>query len=132
MRRWRNNDRVRLRERLKPRCEVGRLPYNGLLLCHAFAKEFADDHKAGCDPNTDFRVEINLSTKLERHFDQTEACSDCSFGVVFIGPGIAEVNKHAIAHVFGYETAEMADYVGAPLLIGVNHLPQFLRIEARG
>ena len=38
----------------------------------------------------------------------TPACANGSFGVVFVGLRITEVNQHAVAHIFRYEAAEAA------------------------
>ena len=49
-----------------------------------------------------------------------------------MGLWIAEIHKHAIAHVFGHETAEAPHGLGDAFLIGRNDLAQVLGVHARG
>jgi len=44
--------------------------------------------------------------------------------------GIAEINEHPIAHIFGDKTAKAADGVGHAAMIGADDLAQILGIKA--
>jgi len=49
-----------------------------------------------------------------------------------MGSRVAEINQHAIAHVFGDEAVEPGDGLGDGAVISGNDLAQILGIEARG
>ncbi len=53
-------------------------------------------------------------------------------GVVLMGLRIAEINQHAVAHVFGHEAAEAANRLGDAFLVGGNDLAQVLGVHAGG
>ena len=51
-------------------------------------------------------------------------------GVILMGLRIAEVHKHAIAHVLRYEPAKALHGLGDALLVGGNDLAQVLGVHA--
>jgi hypothetical protein len=52
-------------------------------------------------------------------------------GIVFMRLRIAEIDQHAIAHIFGDKAVEAADRLGDCAVIGADQLPQILRVETR-
>ena len=63
--------------------------------------------------------------------DDREPGAGRALGVVLVRLGIAEINEHAVAHVFGDKTAKAADGVGDAAVVGADDLAQILGIEAR-
>ena len=51
-------------------------------------------------------------------------------GVVLMRLRIAEIDQHAVAHVFRHEAAEAAHRLGNAFLIGRNDLAQVLGVHA--
>ena len=61
--------------------------------------------------------------------DELQSRSHRAFGVVLVGPRIAEIGEHAVAHVLGDEATVAFDQFGATAVIGADDLPQLLGIE---
>jgi len=53
-------------------------------------------------------------------------------GVVLMGLWVTEIDKHAIAHVFGDKPGEAGRSVGDGAVVGGEDLPQILGIKACG
>jgi len=53
-------------------------------------------------------------------------------GIVLVGLGIAEIDQHSVAHVFGDKAGEPGDRVGDRAVIRADHLAQILGVEAPG
>ena len=70
--------------------------------------------------------------QLGHRGDQLQARTHRPLGVVLMRLRIAEINQHAVAHVFGDEAAEAAHGLGDAFLIGRNDLAQVLRVHAGG
>jgi hypothetical protein len=49
--------------------------------------------------------------------------------VIFVRPGIAEVDQQAIAEILGDMSVKAGDHLGAGVLIGPHHLPEVFGIE---
>ena len=64
--------------------------------------------------------------------DQLQSGPHRPLGVILMGLRIAEIDEHAVAHVFRDETAEAAHGLGDAFLIGRNDLAQVLRVHAGG
>ena len=62
--------------------------------------------------------------------DQLQPRPHRPLGVILMGLRIAEINQHAVAHVFRHEAAEAAHGLGDAFLIGRNDLAQVLRVHA--
>ncbi len=126
-----DDDRPRLGQRLQSRRQVRRLADHRLLLCGTFADEIADHHEAGGD--ADAHLELAASGRVEPSDigDDVEAGAHRPLGIVFVGLRIAEVNQHAVAHVFGDETVEAAHCLGDRPVIGADHLAQLFEVEPR-
>ncbi len=63
--------------------------------------------------------------------DNGQSGADRALGVVLMRLGVAEIDQHAVAHVFGDKTGEPADGVGDAAVIGPDDLAQILGVEAR-
>jgi hypothetical protein len=63
-----------------------------------------------------------LCTDRGSHYFDIEVGARGSLGIVFVGARIAEINEHAVAHIFGDETVEAAHRLGDTLMIGADHL----------
>ena len=62
--------------------------------------------------------------------DDRESRSDGAFGIVFMGPRIAEIGQHAVAHELCGKAVESTDRPDARVLKSPDDLPQVLRIKA--
>ena len=62
--------------------------------------------------------------------DQLQPRPHRPLGVILMGLRIAEIDEHAVAHVFGHEATEAAHGLGDAFLIGRNDLAQVLRVHA--
>ena len=54
-----------------------------------------------------------------------------ALGVVLVGLRIAEINQHAVAHIFGDETVETSNRLRRAAVIGADYLAQLFGIESR-
>jgi hypothetical protein len=62
-------------------------------------------------------------------FDEREGGADGALGIVLVRPRIAEIDEHAVAHVFGDIAVEPCDRLGDAFLIPTDDVAQILRIE---
>ena len=125
-----DDHRVRLGDPLQARREVRRLADNAALLRLARSDQVADDDEPGGNADTGLQRSARLEPGHRR--DQLQSRPDRPLGVVLMRLRIAEINEHAVAHVFGHEPAEAAHRLGDAFLIGRNDLAQVLRVHARG
>ena len=97
---------VRLGDPLQPRREVRRLADDAALLRLSRADQIADHDQPGRNADTG----LQGSGRLERGHrrDQLQARPHRPLGVVLMGLRIAEIDEHAVAHVFRDEPAEAA------------------------
>jgi len=63
--------------------------------------------------------------------DDREPGAGRALGIVLMRLGIAKIDQHAVAHIFGDKTAKAADGVGHTAMVGADNLAQILGIEAR-
>ena len=63
--------------------------------------------------------------------DQRQAGAHRILGVGFMRFRVAEINQHAVAHIFRDIAAEAADHFGGAFVIGGDHFAQIFRIELR-
>jgi hypothetical protein len=54
-----------------------------------------------------------------------------ALGIVLVGPRIAEIGQHAVAHVLGDKAAAASDDLGDAAVIGADDRAQILRVEPR-
>jgi hypothetical protein len=55
-----------------------------------------------------------------------------ALGVILMRLGIAEINEHAVAHIFGDKTAKPGNGVGDRAVVAADQLAQVLGIKAGG
>jgi hypothetical protein len=92
--------------------------------------QIADDGEASGDANPN--VQRLLCGKPVDRVDYCEPGASGALGIVLMRLGIAEIDQHAIAHIFGDKTAKAGGSVGNTAMIGADDLAQILGIEARG
>ena len=63
--------------------------------------------------------------------DQRQPGPHRPLGIVLVGPRIAEIGEHPVAHVFGDKPAGAFDDRGDAAVIGADHRAQVLGIEPR-
>jgi hypothetical protein len=117
-------------QRLQTGGEVWGLADHDPLLRRTHADQIADDDEASgdADPN----VQRLLCGEPADRIDDREPGASRPLGIVLMRLGIAEINQHAIAHIFGDKAAKAADGVGDAAMVGTDDLAQILGIEARG
>ena len=115
--------------RLQARREVRRLADDVALLRFAGADQLADHDQAGGDADAD----LVLAADRERAdgLDHRQRRAHGILGVGLVRLGIAEIDQHAVAHVFGDEAAEAGDHGGRAFVIGGDDVAQVFRIELR-
>jgi hypothetical protein len=124
-----DDHRVRLGQGLQPGGEVRGFADNRVLLRRAFADQIADHHLPGGDPDADpERGGPNLEPT--DGVDQTQPGADGALGIVFMSPRVAEINEHAVAHVFGDKAVEPRDGFTDGVVVGADDRPQILGVEA--
>ena len=101
-----DDDGVRLRQCLQPGGEIGRFADDRLLLRRARADQIADHHQPGRD--SDPQLQLSRRLQFADGIHQRQAGSDRLLRVVLVRLRIAEIDEHAIAHVFGDEAVEAA------------------------
>ena len=120
-----------LGQRLQSRGQVRRLADHRLLLCGTFADEIADHDQPGGDADADLELAASGCVEPSDIGADVEAGAHRALGIVFVGARIAEINQHAVAHVFGDEPVEAAHRFRCAAVIGADHLAQLLGIEPR-
>ncbi len=61
-----------------------------------------------------------------------EPGADRALGIVLMRLRIAEINQHAVAHIFGDKTAKPSTMSATHAMVGTDDLAQILGIEPRG
>ena len=92
--------------------------------------QVADHDQAGRNADTGLQQDGRFKCRHRR--DQLQTGAHGALGVVLMGLRIAEIDQHAVAHVFRHEAAEAANRLGNAFLIGRNDLAQVLRVHAGG
>ena len=91
--------------------------------------EIADHDEPGGD--ADAHLQRLGGGDAAHRLDHREAGAHRALGIVFVGARKAEINQHAVAHVFGDEAVEAAHRRRHAAVIGADHLAQLLGIEPR-
>src|SRR6516164_1491140 len=118
-----DNDRPRLGQGLQTSREVWGLADDRLLLSRAFADQIADHYQPGGDP--DPRLEVDgFDVEPADSLDDTQTGSYSALGIVLMRLRVAEINKHAVAHVLGDEAVEPGHDPGDGAVISGNDLAQ--------
>ncbi len=126
-----DHHRPRLGQRLQPRREVRRLADHRLLLRRALADQIADDDEPGGDPDPHLQPHLGRGVEPRHRLDHAERGPHRPLGVVLVGPRIAEIGEHAVAHVLGDKPAGALDDRGDAAVIGAEDRAQILRVEPR-
>src|SRR6516162_5256237 len=124
-----NDQGARPRQRLQAGGEVWRLADHAPLLRGTSTDQIANDDEASGDTNP--HVQRLLCGEPADRVDDREPGASGALGIVLMRLGIAEINEHAVAHIFGDKTAKAGDRVSHTAMVGADDLAQILRIEAR-
>ena len=122
----RDHHRARLGQRLQPRREVRRLADDPAFLRFALADEIAHDHQAGGDADPHLQWRRRDGVEPGHLLDQLQRRAHRALGIVLVGPRIAEIGEHAVAHVLGDKPAAAPDHLGDAAVIGADHRAQIL------
>ncbi len=101
-----DHHRAGLGQSLQSCGQVRRLADHRLLLRGALANQIADHDEPGGD--ADAHLQRVGGGNAAHRLDHREAGAHRPLGIVFVGARIAEINQHAVAHVFGDEAVEAA------------------------
>jgi len=115
---------------LQPGGEVRRFTDDRLFLRRALADQIADNNEPGGDADARFELggfDINATDSV----DQAEPGPDPPLGVVLMRSRVAEIDQHAVAHVFGDKTIKPGDHRGDRAMVGGDDLAQIFGIELR-
>ena len=111
-----DDDGVGLGDALQPRSEVRRLADDAALLCVARADQITDyDQPSG---NSDASLQGSVGFERTDSTNPLPVHPHRPLAVVLVGLRIAEIDQHAVAHVFRHEAIETAHGVGYASLIG--------------
>jgi hypothetical protein len=95
-----DDDGAGLGQGLQPRREVRCFADDRLFLRRALADQIADDHQPSRDP--DARLQLyGFDIEATDRVDQPQPGPDRPLRIVLMCSRIAEINEHAVAHVFG-------------------------------
>jgi hypothetical protein len=126
-----DDHRVRLGHPLKPRREVGCLPDHFVFMGWVIGDEIADHHETGGNAEPHLQRRPRSSAELLSRPHQCQPGADSALGIVLVRLRVAEIGKHAIAHVSSDETPMLDDHLGAMPMIGTDDVPKILRIKPR-
>ena len=130
--RFSNDHATRRCHTLEPRCEVRRFAHYRPFRRRSLSDDVTDHHQAGGYTDARLQAQIRLGVEHGYRGGDIEPRPHGAFGVVLVGPGIAEVGENAIAHVAGHETVETIDCRLTGILVSQIHLPQILRVQTPG
>ena len=125
----RDHHRAGLGQRLQPRREIRRLADHRLLLRRALANQIADDHQPGADPDPHLQRRPRRRVEPGHLLHELQRRAHRALGIVLVGPRIAEISQHPVAHVLGDKAAAAPDHLGNAAMIGADHRAQILRVE---
>jgi hypothetical protein len=115
---------------LQARRQVRRLADDRTLLGLARADEIADDHEAG--GNADANPQPLGRLELPDRVDESEAGSDRALRIILVGPWVAEIHKHPVAHVLRDVPIEACNCFSDAAMVGADDLAQVLGVEPSG
>jgi hypothetical protein len=128
---------------LQSRRKVRRLANDAAFACFSFNDQVADNDQTGGDPDPHLQRRPNRgvdprnarpcgrSSGGGHRLDEREPGAHRALGIVLVGPRIAEIGEHAVAHVLRDKPAGAFDDRGNAAVIGADHRPQILRVEPR-
>ncbi len=126
-----NHDHVGLRHALQASGKVGRVAHDRRFQRGARADHVSNDHQAGRDADPRAQRPGRTSDGIEPpdRFDDREARTHRSFGIVLMRVGIAEIDQYAVAEIAGDETAEPRRQSGDAGMIRRDDLAQIFGIK---
>ena len=113
---------------MQARRQVRRLADDVALLRLAAADQFADHDQPGGDADAHLMAALADLERADR-LDHRQRGAHGVFGVGLVRLGIAEIDQHAVAHVFGDEAVEARDHAGRAFVVGGDDVAQVFRIE---
>ena len=123
-----DDDGVRFGDRLKARREVRRLADTPPAPGRARAERSPTiTTQSRSDPH--LQGSAGDGFELRRRFEEFEPCAHRAFRVVFMGLRIAEIGQHAVAHVFGDETAVALNACRRAPMVGADDVSHVLGVE---
>ena len=125
----RDQDRVGRGGRLQARGQVRRLADDVAFLRLAAADQFADHHQAGGDADAHLMAALADLERADR-LDHRQRGTHRVAGVGLVRFRIAEIDQHAVAHVFGDKAVEAGDHAGRAFVVGGDDVAQVFRIDA--
>src|SRR5919106_4998251 len=131
-RRRADHDLPRGCERLRPRREVWGISAHCVLFGSALADQIADHDLTGRDAYASLQPHLGAGFEPSDVTDQLKPGTNCSFGIVLVGPRPAEIGEDAVPQEPGYVALEPANHVGAGSLIRPRDLAQVLRVKQCG
>ena len=127
----RDHHRARLGQGLQPRREVRRLADHRLFLRGALADQIADDHQPGGDADPHLQWRRRGGVEPGHRLDQRQPGPHRALGIVLVGPRIAEIGEHAVAHILRDKPAGAFDNRGATSVVDADHRAQVLCVKPR-
>ena len=124
--RFGDDQRVRRGQGLQPSGKVRRLADDPALLRGALADQIADHGQPGGDAEP--HAQIFARRQSADRFDHREAGAHRPLGIVLMRLRIAEIDQHAVAHVFGDKAVEAADRLGDRAVVVPDQLAQILGV----
>jgi len=125
-----DDDRVRLGQSLQPGGEVWGFADDGLLLGRAFADQIADDNQPGSNADPRLRLD-GFDVEAGHSIDHAQPGPDRALRIILMRLRVAEINQHAVAHVFGDKAVKPCDGPRDGAVISGNDLAVILGIEPR-
>jgi len=108
--------------------EVRRLADDRLFLRRAFTNQIADHHEPGGNTNAGLQpngADIEAADRV----DDTQPGANRPLRIVFMRLWVAEIDQHAVAHVFGNKPVERGDSFADRAVIGGDYLAQVFGVE---
>jgi hypothetical protein len=125
-----DDDRTRLGQCLQTGGEVGRFADDRLFLCRALTDQVTDHDQPGGDP--DARLQFDgFDIETTDSIGDTQPRPDRTFGIVLMCSRVAEIDQHAVAHVFGDKSIHPDDDFSDSAMVSSDDLAQILGIEPR-
>ena len=109
--------------------QVWRLADDTAFLRGAFPNQVADDDQPAGDTDADGESP-GRRVELGDPLGKRQAGAHRPLRVVLVRRRIAEIQQHAVAHVFRDKPAEPPGFVGDGGMVAGDHLAQILRVEA--
>jgi len=123
------NDLSGFGESLQARREIGGLARDGPLPRRALTEQVADDDKPGGNADADGEPLRSTGLQARHRRFYFEPRPHRPLGIVLMGPRIAEIDQHPVAHEFSDKAVIARDDAGNGVLIGADLFTQFLGVE---